>query len=194
MSIEEPITFLLREMTEGHAHADERVANAVIRALERIAEKELALRGGCHGMTLEPRAFANDALLKVLDQRQKFVSRGQFFAYATQVMVNAMVDYHRARLAHKRGGRFERIRLSEALRDSDAELDIELERVPPALERLKRLDPRKAEVVQLRVFWGATMEEIAEVLGVSLASVERDWRFAKRWLAVQLKETNDDAN
>jgi len=187
----QPITLLLREMSEGRSQSDERIANAVVKSLERIAEQEMALRGGLHGMTLEPSVFAHDALLKVIGQRQAFVSRGQFFAYATQIMVHAMIDYHRARLANKRGGALQRVSMSDALGGTEPSIDIEA--VPPALEALHVLDPRKADVVRLRVFWGATMDEIADLLNLSTASVERDWRFAKRWLAVHFKDAQRDA-
>lgn len=190
----EPITLLLRELSRGQAHSDDRVAAAVIQALERIAEREFARRGGAHGLTLEPRIFAHDALLKVLSQRQVFISRGQFFAYATQIMVHAMIDYHRARQAHKRGGAFERVSWSEVVVEPDLETDLDLACVPPALEQLQLLDPRKADVVRLRVFWGASMDEIAHILGVSITSIERDWRFAKRWLVVNLKTSSHDSN
>ena len=74
----------------------------------------------------------------------------------------------------------------------DAEA-IDIERLPPVLDELEALDPRQAEVVRLRVFWGATMDHIAELLDVSTSSVERDWRFAKRWLARRLRPPSSDA-
>ncbi len=178
-----PITMLLQEIARGDSPSDERIVGVVVQALERLAQKEMAQRGGWHGLTLEPTVFAHDALLKIVDQRHAFANRGHFFAYATQIMVRAMIDYHRARHAQKRGGEAARVSLSEALPLDDVDLD----HMPPALEALQVLDARKADVVRLRVFWGATTEEIAEILGLSTASVERDWRFAKRWLAVQLR-------
>ncbi len=179
-----PITLLLQEMARGENPSDERIVGVVVQALERLAEKQMAQRGGWHGLTLEPTIFAHDALLKIVDQRQDFANRGHFFAYATQIMLRAMIDYHRARIAQKRGGDFERISLSDALPALES---VDLDNMPPALETLQVLDPRKADVVRLRVFWGATTEEIADILGISTASVERDWRFAKRWLAVNLR-------
>jgi RNA polymerase sigma factor (TIGR02999 family) len=182
----EPITLLLQEMARGESPSDERVVGVVVQALERLAEKQMAQRGGWHGLTLEPTVFAHDALLKIADQRQAFANRGHFFAYATQIMLRAMIDYHRARIAQKRGGEIERVSLSD---DLPALEEVDLDNMPPALETLQALDPRKADVVRLRVFWGATTEEIADILRVSTASVERDWRFAKRWLAVNLRAT-----
>lgn len=186
----EPITQLLQQLASGERGDDERFAAAVVQALERIADRELSQRnpGGVHGLTLEPRVFAHDALLKVLEQRRNFANRGHFFAYATQIMVRAMIDYHRARLAEKRGGALQRISLADDATAGDGGEAIDIGEVPAALEDLQALDPRKADVVRLRVFWGATSDEIADALDVSVASVERDWRFAKRWLAVRMRE------
>jgi RNA polymerase sigma factor (TIGR02999 family) len=178
-----PITLLLQEIARGDTPSDERIVGVVVQALERVAQKEMAQRGGWHGLTLEPTVFAHDALLKIVDQRHAFANRRHFFAYATQIMVRAMIDYHRARKAEKRGGEEARVSLSEDLPLEDVDLD----NMPPALEALQAIDPRKADVVRLRVFWGATVDEIAQILGLSTASVERDWRFAKRWLALQLR-------
>lgn len=183
-----PITLLLQELARGESPSDERIVAVVIEALERVAEREMAHHGGWHGLTLEPRVFAHDALLKIIDRRQAFASRGQFFAYATQIMARAMIDYHRARRAQKRGGEDARVTLDDTPVDEAAGDDLDLENMPLALEDLAALDPRKADVVRLRVFWGATTEEIADALGVSTASVERDWRFARRWLAVRMRE------
>ncbi len=189
----EPITQLLQELARGEAPSDDRIVATVVKALERLAEKEMAHRGGWHGLTLEPKVFAHDALLKILDQRQAFANRGHFFAYATQIMARAMIDYHRARHSQKRGGDWQRVSLNgDADKAQGVELsaeldDIDLEKMPPALEALHTMDARKGDVVRLRVFWGATTEEIAEILGISIASVERDWRFAKSWLAANMR-------
>jgi RNA polymerase sigma factor (TIGR02999 family) len=157
----------------------------VIERLERIAHRELAFRhhGGVNGLTLEPLMFAHDALLRLIDQRRPFANRRHFFAYATQIMIRAMVDYQRSRKAQKRGGEYVRISLAEI---SDQSVEIEV--LPPILDELEALDERKADIVRLRVFWGAANEEIAELMGLSLSTVERDWRFAKRWLATRVRE------
>lgn len=178
-----PISLLLQEIARGDSPSDERIVGVVVQALERLARKEMAQLGGWHGLTLEPTVFAHDALLKIVDQRHAFANRGHFFAYATQIMARAMIDYHRARRAQKRGGDIQRVSLSEAMPLDEIDLD----NMPPALDELQALDRRKADVVRLRVFWGATIEEIAEILCLSTASVERDWRFAKRWLAARLR-------
>lgn len=178
-----PITYLLEEFARGTAGADERLAEAVFARLERIAGRELARHndGRIDGLTLEPGVFASDALLKLLDSPLGFQNRRHFFSYATTAIIRAIIDYQRQRAAQRRGGELLRVTLTGL-----ADGAVELERVPPVLEELEALDPRKADVVRLRVFWGASMEEIADTLGVSVSSVERDWRFARRWLAVRL--------
>lgn len=182
---EQPITQLLGRVARGDRDADGQLAAAVVQRLEQIASHEMAARnrGGLHGLTLEPRILAHDALLKILEQPRDFENRRHFFAYATQIMARAMIDYQRRRGAHKRGGDQLRISLSDA-RASDDLLDVA--EVAAALEALEDLDARKADLVRLRVFWGATMDEAAQVLGLSLSSVERDWRFTRRWLASRL--------
>ena len=128
---------------------------------------------------------AHDALLKILDQPVEFENRRHFFAYATTVMSRAIIDYQRRRQAQKRGGDQQRISLSLVVTGEEMDL---LE-IPEALEELRLLDPRKAELVGLRVFFGASMAEISEMLEISLSTAERDWRFARRWLAQRLTQS-----
>lgn len=179
-----PITQLLDRAARGDRDADEALVAAVVGQLERIARNQLAAgnRGGLDGLTLEPQMVAHDALLKMFEQPKAFENRRHFFAYATQVMARAIIDYQRKRNAQKRGGDLQRVTLSW-VRDESA---LDLFDVPEALTELQALDPRKAELVGLRVFWGATMEEAAELLEISLSTAERDWRFARRWLADRL--------
>lgn len=185
-----PITELLGAAARGDREADERLIAAVVGQLERIARKQLAAgnRGGLDGLTLEPRMMAHDALLKLFEQPVEFENRRHFFAYATQVMSRAIIDYQRRRSAQKRGGDQQRVGLSWV--GDGTELDL-LE-IPQALADLEAVDPRKAELVGLRVFWGASMEEVADLLGISLSTAERDWRFARRWLAQRL--ASEDAS
>jgi len=180
-----PITVLLGRLASGEPGAEERLAEAVVERLERIAGREMARhnRGHLGGLTLEPRVLAHDALLKILDSEVAFENRRHLFGYATTVIVRAMIDYQRRRRASRRGGDQLRVTLS-GLGNTQA---VEVEQFPEIIEELERLDQRQAEVVRLRVFWGATMDQIGEILGVSTSSVERDWRFARRWLATRLE-------
>ena len=183
------ITGLLQQLADGDDSVGSKLAAAVIDKLERIAHRELAdrNRGAIDGLTLEPGMFVHDALLKLIDQPLPFANRRHFFAYATQIMVRSMVDYYRARQAQKRGGDLLRVSLSAVMEQA-----VEFDELPPALEELSRLDARKADVVRLRVFWGANNNEIAELLTLSPSTVERDWRFSKRWLAARLRSAAAD--
>jgi RNA polymerase sigma factor (TIGR02999 family) len=178
------ITMLLAKAARGDRASDERLIKAVVDQLEQIARRQMAAgnRGCLDGLTMEPRMVAHDALLKIFDQPIEFENRRHFFAYATSVMSRAIISYQRSRLAQKRGGDQQRLGLS--LLTANGEMDL-LE-IPEALEELRALDSRKAELVGLRVFFGADMPEIAETLGVSLSTAEREWRFARRWLAQRL--------
>ena len=180
-----PITLLLSRLAASEPDAEERLAEAVVERLEQIAGREMARhnRGHLDGLTLEPRVLAHDALLKILDSPVEFENRRHLFGYATTVIIRAMIDYQRRRGAQRRGGDQIRVTLS-ALGDDEA---VQIEQFPEILDELEDLDSRQAEVVRLRVFWGATMDQIAEILEVSTSSVERDWRFARRWLATRLE-------
>lgn len=183
---DQPITRLLAAAAQGDRRADERLIQAVVCRLEQIASREMAAGncGGLDGLTMEPRMLAHDALLKILDRPLAFENRRHFFGYATRVMAHAVIDYQRRRNAQKRGGPQVKVTLAELEDDQGLELDD----VPAALEELEALDPRKAELVGLRVFWGASIAEIAELLGISESTAERDWKFARRWLAARLSD------
>jgi len=183
---EPPITMLLGAAAKGDRAADERLVAAVVGQLEQIARRELAAgnRGGLDGLTVEPRMVAHDAILKIFEQPVEFENRRHFFSYATSVMSRAIIDYQRRRNAQKRGGDQQRLSLSRV----SAGIDMDLFDIPEALEELRQLDPRKAELVGLRVFFGANMSEIAEMLKISLSTAEREWRFARRWLAQRLSQ------
>ena len=117
---------------------------------------------------------------------QPYTDRRHFFAVANRVMMRVLLDYHRARNADKRAGGKVRVTLS-GLSDPNAhEPGTEVPDLIDALKKLESLDARKAEVVKLRGLWGLGMEEISRTIGVSLATVERDWRFSKTWLAAEL--------
>lgn len=179
------ITMLLDRLAEGDDGAGSALANAVVQRLERIAAHEMAkYPNDGAALTLEPRMLAHDALLKLLEAPRQFENRRHFFAYATQIIARAMIDYQRRRHAQKRGGDLARVRLSLAAEEPG----FDLEQIPEILDELERLDTRKADLVRLRVFWGATMPEIAECLGISLATAERDWSFARRWLMARLHD------
>ena len=192
------ITQLRRAIDEGSNGAMDKLMEAVYADLERVAQRHMdqAFGPGLAGVTLEPAALVNESFMKLIKQRNAYDNRGQFFAIATKVMLRVLVDYQRRRSAAKRGGDRQRITLQldgQPNRDtaSRAEMPIEVGCLVTALERLESLDPRKADVVKLRVVWGLEMREIAESLGVSLATIERDWSFSKAWLAREASAMRD---
>jgi len=184
------ITRLLHAVDEGRPGAMDELMEVVYADLERVAEKHLSARFGralC-GVTLEPAALVNESFLRLIRQHSRYGNRNHFFAIATRVMMRVLADYQRRRNAAKRGGAGERITLyldshPDPAGGASREQVIEVEALLEALERLAVLDPRKADVVRLRVVGGEGMQEIADSLGVSLATVERDWAFSKAWLA-----------
>lgn len=198
MAQDSHITLLLRAVDEGANGAMDKLMEAVYADLERVAQRHMgqAFGPGLPGVTLEPAALVNESFMKLIKQRNAYDNRGQFFAIATKVMLRVLLDYQRRRSAAKRGGDRQRITLQldgHPNRDSasPAEMPIELGCLVTALKRLESLDPRKADVVKLRVVWGLEMREIAESLGVSLATIERDWSFSKAWLAREANAMRD---
>ncbi len=134
------------------------------------------------GQTLQATALVNEAFLRLVDvQRIDWRNRAHFLAMAARLMRRVLVDVARARQADKRGGDAVRVTFDEAL-VAGPEPGAELVRLDDALTALGVLDERKSHVVELRFFGGLSVEETAEVLGVSSKTVARDWEFAKAWL------------
>jgi RNA polymerase sigma factor (TIGR02999 family) len=184
------ITLMLRAVEAGREGALDKLMDVVYADLKRMAAAYLHRQFGDRAelITLEPAALVNESYMMLIRQRKAYDNRGQFFAIATRMMLRVLVDYRRKHQAAKRGGAVTRIKLvldeRQVADDRQPRLDpIELEELAEALERLESLDPRKAEVVKMRVVWGLRVPEIAESLGVSASTVERRWRFAKAWLA-----------
>lgn len=182
------ITRLLGEVRPDDPASLARLMDAVYVDLERIAGARLRERYGPQlpGVTLEPAALVNEAFLRLVKQRNQCDNRGQFFAIATKIMLRVLADHHRQRQALKRGGGL-KISLG-AIPGGDPKTPTEqpaadIPTLIGALDELESLDSRKAEVAKLRLIWSLQMEEIGEVLGVSVPTVERDWRFARAWLA-----------
>lgn len=192
------ITQLLHRVNDGATGAMDDLMAAVYEDLRRVAERHMVQEfgRGLPGITMEPSALVNESFLRIIKQRNTYDNRGQFFAIATKVMLRVLVDYQRRRGAAKRGGEHRRISLTlekhgepGARPASDALIAVD--RLVEALDALEGLDERKADVVKMKVVWGLTMPQIAESLGISLATVERDWSFAKAWLARETSATKD---
>lgn len=179
------ITSLLARWQAGEDGAHDRVAEVVYPDLRRIAAAYLRRERGNH--TLQPTALVHEAFLRLVDAGSlTFDCRQQFFALAAQLMRHILVDHARAALAQKRGGEAARISL-EGLDLPDHQLAagrfLELH---DALDRLAEHDQRKARIVELRYFGGLTLDEAADVLGISRATAHREQRFAEAWLSEAL--------
>jgi RNA polymerase sigma factor (TIGR02999 family) len=183
------ITRLLHRAADGEDDAFEEVVSLVYSDLQRVAQRRLRSRfaGDPAALTLDPSALVNETLLKIVRSQQEFVNRRHFYAFASRVMMRVLLDYQRRRNAEKRGGDQVRVTLVDVVASSSA--GISPHRMAELIEEIDRLDPRKAEIVKLKVFWGLEHTEIAQTLEVSLSTVERDWRFAKTWLAAELDRT-----
>jgi RNA polymerase sigma factor (TIGR02999 family) len=186
------LTRLIEGANAGRAGAVDELSEAIHEHLRAMARRHLVrdFGPGMAGVTIQPTVLANDTLMKLIRQRQRFDNAGHFFALASRLMMRILIDYHRERNAAKRGGSVIRVPLgpehAAGIADADAARDVDVEAVDAVLGKLSRLDARKADVVRYRVLWGLTSREIGEALGVALATVERDWAFARAWLAKEL--------
>jgi RNA polymerase sigma factor (TIGR02999 family) len=185
---DDPVTLWLQRSAEGDQEALERLAAWASGVLEDLAARRMRRHLGTRssGLTLEPSALVNETFLKLLDQPLGFENRRHFLAFANKVMLRVLIDYQRQRGAAKRGGDAVRVTISGLSAESPGK-SIDFLAFEQALERLEQADPRKAEVVKLRTMWGFEIAAIAELLEVSVPTVQRDWRFAKAWLAEELE-------
>jgi RNA polymerase sigma-70 factor, ECF subfamily len=178
------ITGLLAAWNDGDADALDRLIEVVYPKLRRIAHRHL--EGRRAGESLESAALANEAYLKLVTAGAiRCENRVHFLALCSQIMRRLLVDHARRRGFAKRGGDALRVALDEALLVARSR-GIEVLALDEALDALARIDRRKGRVVELRYFGGLTIEETAEVLGVSVDTVKRDWRMARAWLLAEL--------
>lgn len=180
------VTELLRAWGAGDAQASESLVRLVYSELRRQAQ--LALRREGEGHTLQPTALVHEAWLRLGAQYgASWESRTQFFAIAAQMMRRALVDHARTRRALKRGGDAVQVSLSDARMVEAEALDaVDVIALDDALARLAALDPQKARLVDLRYFAGLSIPEAAAALGVSAATVGREWAIARMWLRREL--------
>lgn len=185
---QDDITLLLLEWTQGDQRALDRLLPAVYGELKRLARHHLSrLRPG---ETLQPTSLVHEAYLRLARADvEVFASRSHFFAFASRLMRSILVDHARAQRTTKRGGGALRVALEEAIGEADSgggDIDTFLA-IDEALQRLQDLDPRQCRVAELKLFGGLTQPEIAKVLGISRATVERAWAVARRWLAREIE-------
>jgi len=174
------LTQLLRAWGEGDKAALERLAPLVENELHRLAHRYMRREGP--GQTLQTTALVNEVYLRLIDiEEVSWQNRAHFFAVSARMMRRILTDFARSRKYQKRGGRAVQVTWDEALAVSQ-QPDADIVALDNALNQLALLDPRKAQVVELRFFGGLNVEETAEVLKVSQQTVMRDWKFAKAWL------------
>jgi len=180
------ITGMLAAWNDGSAEALDRVIDVIYPELRRIARKHLARRNP--GESLESAALANEAYLKLLHSGGiRCENRAHFLALCSQMIRRILIDHARSRGFAKRGGTAQRLPLDQVLVSAQAR-GIEVLALDAALKTLSRIDARKSRVVELRYFGGLSIEETAEVLGVSLDTAKRDWRMARAWLLAELSK------
>ena len=179
------ITALLERWRSGDAAAANELAELVYGDLHRLAAREMRREGGGH--TLQTTALLHEAYLRIFrPEPVECKDRAHFFAVAAQQLRRVLVDHARRSNSEKRGGDVVKFSLMDADGGGIPAFDARLLALNEVLTRLEELDPRAARVVELRYFGGLTEAEAADVLGISVATLKRDWDFAKTWLAAQL--------
>ncbi|CAN5786111.1 sigma-70 family RNA polymerase sigma factor [soil metagenome] len=178
------ITRLLQRWAEGDREALDRITPLVYERLHQLARHRL--RSAPAGASLNTTELVHEVYLKLVDApRVSLRDRSHFLALASRVMRNLLVDHSRARRAAKRGGGHTRVDLEPAFWISEEKADAVTE-LDEALRRLEALDDRQGRILELRYFGGLSLEETADGLGVSLATVKRELRSARAWLALEL--------
>lgn len=182
----EEVTALLRAWGQGDAAAGERLLPLVYDELRRLAASYLRRERADH--TLRPTALVHEAYLRLVGQHGEWHNRGQFFGIAAQMMRRVLVDHARAHARHKRAGGWTRISLDDVgARELHVTPDIDLLDLEEALLELQAMDPERSRLVELRFFAGLSIEDCANALGVSVSTVNRDWRIARAWLFRRLE-------
>jgi RNA polymerase sigma-70 factor (ECF subfamily) len=184
-------TRLLKAVHAGDNAAAERLLPLVYAELHRVANAYMRRERQDH--TLQPTALINEAYLRLIQEDVDWNSREHFIGFAAHVMRRVLVDYARARNADQRGGKRERVELQDQLAISPERLD-EVSQLDEALDRLAKMNPRQAKVVELRYFGGLSVEQIGATLGIAPRSVKRDWALARIWLFEELKPRSNPAN
>lgn len=189
------VTGLLQRWADGDSSAVETLWPLVYDELRSLARRQLARERGDH--TLQSTALVNEAFLRLSGQRSvTWQNREQFLTLAAKIMRRVLVDYARRRNAQRRNSGEDRLSLHEtqvALEVEEAQAvaafedeRVDVEAVDSALNRLEQLDAQQSRIVELRYFGGLTLEETAEVVGISLSTVKREWAMARAWLRREL--------
>jgi len=181
------VTGLLRAWSAGDRNALDELVPILHAELKRIARRCMMRERKEH--TLQPTALVNEAFLRLVNVHGvQWQDRAHFFALSAQMMRRILVKHAIARGAEKRGGPAFKVSLEDAV-IAAPERDAQVVKLDEALEELAKLDPRKAQIVEMRFFAGLSFEEVAAVLKVSAKTVARDWSLAKTWLAREMSRT-----
>ena len=178
------ITQLLQRVSSNGGDGYDELLDVVYAELRRQAARYLRRERKNH--TLQPTALVNEAFMRLVDQRNvRWQNRAHFFGIAAQAMRRVVIDHARTRQRVKRGGVQEAVTLDEAMIAADPR-PIDVLALDEALNRLAALDERQAKIVELRYFAGLSVEETAEVTGLSPATIKREWAMARAWLHGEL--------
>jgi len=185
------VTLLLNKLAAGDQKAASELVPLVYEELRRLAARHLAHERSDH--TLQTTALVHEAYVKLAGQKDaKWQNRAQFFGVASQAMRRILVDYARTKQRIRRGGKQQKVSLDDVSLVSSERTE-EVLAVHESLSRLEALDARQARIVELRYFGGLTVEEIAEVVGISAKTVMRELNVAKAWLYGDLRDRPVDA-
>ena len=202
-SPQQPVTELLALWRDGSEQAFAQLSALLYEELRQMAQRHLGRERSSH--TLQRTALVHEAFVRLVNQRSvEWQSRGQFFGLASKIMRRILVDHARARLAAKRGGSADfAVSLDQwsdqadaadagvevtptALQHLDAHTQEDVSAIDQALSRLEQLDARQAQIVEMRYFGGLSIEHTAEAVGISEATVKREWTLARAWLRREL--------
>lgn len=177
---------MLKAWSDGDAEALDQLLPLVYEDLHRMAR--FYFQGESSAHTLQPTVLISELYVRLRDRREvRWDNRYQFFSFAADVMRHFLVDYARSRRALKRGGGAVKVPLTPAL-EVALDRDFDLVALDEALRELARVDPRQCRVVDLRYFVGLGVKEVAQVMGISVSTVKREWQTAKFWLYRRIKE------
>lgn len=189
VSADPDITQLLLASSKGDKTALDELLPVVYGELRRLAESYIQRERPDH--TLQATALVHEAYLRLVDQRNvDWKNRAQFFALAAKMMRRILVNHAEAHRAAKRGGGAQKLSLDDAI-SFFAEQQLDLLELNEALDRLSMLDEQQGRIIELRFFGGLTVDEVADVLKISPATVKRDWDMAKTWLLRELSRQSD---
>jgi RNA polymerase sigma factor (TIGR02999 family) len=189
-AVSSKVTQLLANWRQGNGEALNALIPLVYDELRRLAHNHLNRERSGH--TLQSTALVNEAYLRLVRQDPEINSRTHFFAVSSHLMRQILVDYARRHRSAKRGDGLEKVTLTDVAAFLPGKNDIDLLALDEALEELARLDPQQTRVVELRFFGGLSIEETAEIMSISPATLKRDWATARAWLHRELSRTGQE--